>query len=407
MQNYFQGTKATTQSPTPSIDYSDSYSGYYDLTGPETEEERAAAEKLKEQKLLQNAVRALSMREAAGDDKTPEEWEKMRGAVLIDGLARRGEVMVLTAPSKAGKSLLTLQLAHDLVEHRNFLSTFKTYAEEGEKVHIYDMELNRPDAMTRINAVYEAFGDTVLEKAHMSDIRFFSMRGMKIPFDLFMKAAEAKAKDANTCCIIFDCLYTFDRFIENFDENSNSQAVKIMDGLRNLALNTNSVVVLVHHQSKTGNGRMEGNAGSGAGSYVRACDSLIEMIRLDTGADSAERVYRVRFPTTRNFEAIEPIETRFQFPLHIPDFEGIYKDLQPLTDEIVRNRQRNERRVAQAGDVISKCFELYPDGFTTNQAQAMRKKLGMPAISNDTMKQHLRGAGLTCGDHSNGYKWQK
>ena len=379
------------------------YDGYMD-SYEEQEQERL---KKKKQRMKQNATRAVWSKYHKAGKKPHEEWENMKGAVLIDGLARRGEVMVLTAPSKAGKSLLTIQLAHNLVEHRNFLSTFKTHAQPGEMVHIYDMELNTADAMSRVHSVYEAFGDTVLENTNILNIGTFSMRGIKMPFDLFMEIAEDNAKEENVCCIIIDCLYTFDRFIENFDENSNSQAVKIMDGLRNLAINTNSLVVLIHHQSKTGNGRMEGNAGSGAGAYVRACDSLIEMIRLDTGPDSADRVYRMRFPTTRSFEAIEPIETHFQYPLHVPDFEGTYKDLQPLTDETIRNRQRNERRVAQVGDVVSKCFELYPDGFTTAQAQAMRKKLGMTAVSNDTMKMHLRGAGLKCGDHTNGYKWNR
>ena len=375
---------------------------YYNPFKELTDEERRAR-----RETAGFALNILESRTSNAGEHTRSEWESLRGRILIDGLARRGEVITITAPSKAGKSLLMLQLSHDMVENQNFLGRFKTHCEPGEKVLVYDMELNRADTMIRINDIYEKLGHNNDAVSHKKDIEVVSMRGVKMPFETLLNGIYKQAVKEHPCLIIFDCLYTFGRFIDNFDENNNAQAIRVMDGLRNLALRTDSVVCLVHHQSKTGNGRVEGNAGSGAGAYVRACDSLIELIRLDLGYDSDERAYRLRFPTSRNFESARYMETRFVYPLHVPDTTGALSELEPLTDETLRNRIRNRRRVNEIDSLIDKCFQEYPDGFTTAEAQKVRRGLRFRGISSDTLKDHLRNAGLICSGHDDGYRWKR
>ena len=375
----------------------------YDAIIPTEKEMR----EIKKEKALQNALCEISARSDTAASKSLEEWESMRKKMLIEGLARRGEVVAISAPGRVGKSLLTLQLAHDLVEHRDFLSTFKTYAEEGEMVQIYDMEMNMPDAMARIHDVYEACGDAEPENTHMSDIGTYSIRGIKMPFDIFLKIAEDNAKESNACCIIFDSLSTFGQFIKDFDENNINHALMITDGLRKLALNTNSVVVLVRNHVQDRYGRMKVNPYSAGASYFYECDSLIEINRLNAGTENSDKFFRMHFTRSCTPKQAEPIETYFKYPLQILDSDGKCKNMQLLSASVLKNQERKEKREKEMNSIIAKCFEIYPTGFTTVQAQAVREKLGMTSVSNDTMKMHLRNAGLICGDYTNGYKWRK
>lgn len=241
-------------------------------------------------------VRALPEDEAAYTMAQP----------IIDGIARRGEVVNLIASPKQGKSFLVHGLAVAMATGQTWLGFPVTQG----RVLLVDNELKLETLRNRLRYVATKMGAE--QAAVNQNVELAPLRGLG--FDLYSPKLEAEiveAAQAGLNLIVLDALYKF--LPEGCDENDNAAMGRLYAYIDRLAMLANATVVVVHHTSKGAQGaRRTTDVGAGAGAISRATDAHL-VIR-----DHSEPNAVVIEAVTRTFADPPATAWRRVFPLFEP-----------------------------------------------------------------------------------------
>lgn len=219
---------------------------------------------------------------------------------VIRGIIRAGQVGMMAASSKAGKSWAMLDLAFAVATGGKWLGWDTT---QGRVLYI-NAELPTYDLRSRLHVLAGSKGVDVPD-----GIDIWHMRGQnKTVIDL-IPAILTRQKETGQPyrLIIPDPLYCFGG---GRDENDNAEQAKTMGELSALAEKTGAAVWVAHHFSK-GNKRDTDHLdrASGAGMYARAVDTFMTFTRHDE-----EHAYAVE-TTCRSFSRPEKVAVRWEYPL--------------------------------------------------------------------------------------------
>jgi len=247
---------------------------------------------------------------------------------LIEGILRKGHKMLLSGPSKAGKSFLMLELAIAIAEGKDWLGWPCT---KGRVLYV-NLELDRASCYHRLAAVYEATG---FEMKHAEDIDVWNLRGKAMPMTELAPRLIRRALKRKYSAVIIDPIYK----VITGDENAADQMAKFCNQFDRVCAELGAAVIYCHHHSKGDQGQKRASdRASGSGVFARDPDALIDMIELEV-TDAMQTVYVGRQECDAITEALDR---------QVPGWE---KDC-PEDDAIVADKLVKWAESAGHGDII-------------------------------------------------------
>lgn len=244
----------------------------------------------------------------------------------IRGILRKGEKLVLTGPSKAGKSFALIQLAIACATGGWWLGRIKC---EPQRVVYINFELTKENAAHRIIDTWNAVRSG---REGIQNLSVWNLRGQvisaKAVVDTIIKRHKAAANPADL--YIFDPIYK----LNMGDENAAKDTNELMREFDRLCTQTGANMAYAHHHAKGSQfGKRALDRGSGSGVIGRDADAAIDLdflwvpekIRRDKAAyyrdDGWMKATALRVEMTlRNFESKPPFNVWFRYPRH--EYDG-------------------------------------------------------------------------------------
>lgn len=199
---------------------------------------------------------------------------------LIKGVLRHGHKMLLSGPSKAGKSFALIELTIAIAEGLEWMG-FK--CDTGSVLYI-NLELDRASCLNRFRDVYRAIG---MNFENAGNIDIWNIRGQACPMDKLTPKLIRRAQKKKYAAIILDPIYK----VITGDENSADQMSAFCNQFDKICTELGCAFIYCHHHSKGSQGQKKSmDRASGSGVFARDPDALLDMIELDVprGALDAE-----------------------------------------------------------------------------------------------------------------------
>ncbi|MBR4694729.1 MAG: AAA family ATPase, partial [Selenomonadaceae bacterium] len=199
-------------------------------------------------------------------------WDNMPPLAppLIEGVLRQGHKMLISGPSKAGKSFAQIEMAIAIAEGARWMG-WKCSA--GKVVYV-NFELDRPSCLHRFADVYAAMG---LKGEGRSNIEVWNLRGQSMQLDKLAPKLIRRALRVKPMAIILDPIYK----TLTGDENSAEQMAIFCNQFDRVCTEVGCSVIYCHHHSKGAQGgKKVMDRASGSGVFARDPDALLDLIEL-------------------------------------------------------------------------------------------------------------------------------
>jgi RecA-family ATPase len=215
--------------------------------------------------------------EAANDNlPDPEslaaEWPRIppMSPPLIDGVLRQGHKMLVSGPSKAGKSFLLIQLCAAIAEGREWLGWRCT---QGRVLYV-NLELDRASCLHRFRDVYEALD---WHPSSLANIDIWNLRGQAVPMDRLAPKLIRRSLRKQYTAVVIDPIYK----VITGDENSADKMAHFCNQFDRVCHELKASVIYCHHHSKGSQGAKRSmDRASGSGVFARDPDALLDLIEL-------------------------------------------------------------------------------------------------------------------------------
>jgi hypothetical protein len=188
---------------------------------------------------------------------------------LLQGLFRKGQVMIISDASKTYKSWTAMEAALAISQG----GTFVKWPANIGKVYYIDTELEAFDFQVRMRSII-AGGSY---KPEPGEFRTLLLRGTKSEIATLVDQLSVRLAGKDIDVIVIDAIYSL---LGDREENSNEDVADVGVHLFRLAKNTGAAVIFIHHFSK---GSQQGKRGiekaSGAGAWGRFPDVCLAIDR--------------------------------------------------------------------------------------------------------------------------------
>lgn len=190
---------------------------------------------------------------------------------IIEGVLRKGRKMLLSGPSKAGKSELLMELAIAVCEGTKWLGL---QCHMGRVLYV-NLELDETYCKHRIHDLYDHMQRLACRRKGNLDV--WNLRGKALPFDKLAPKLVRRCKTKGYSLIIIDPIYK----VITGDENDAHEMGKFCNLFDSIATACNCSTVYCHHHSKGAQGSKNAmDRASGSGVFARDPDALLDMIQL-------------------------------------------------------------------------------------------------------------------------------
>lgn len=364
---------------------------------------------------------------------------------LINNVLRKGHKMLISGPSKAGKSFALIELSIAIAEGIKWLRWECT----GGKVLYVNLELDRASCLHRFRDVYEAMG---LSPKHLDNIDIWNLRGKAVPMDNLAPKLIRRAAKKNYIAIIIDPIYK----VITGDENSADQMANFCNQFDKVCTELEAAVIYCHHHSKgSQGGKRAMDRASGSGVFARDPDAILDLIELDISeellkqqsnnavcdvcADYLNSLYdnweddvsqddmcsqvrmkeyckkklfkkqqgeleeRIRQTehrertktawriegTLREFPKFDPVNLWFDYPVHRIDRIGVLKDIQPEAEKAYWQKKKKspQERKKEKEESLRFAFEANDiDGTDCVKLSDLSKHMG---VAINTVKKYV------------------
>lgn len=191
---------------------------------------------------------------------------------LIDGVLRQGHKMLISGPSKAGKSFLQIELCISIAEGKKWL---KWSCTQGKVLYV-NLELDRASCLHRFKDVYETLG---WSPDNLKNIDIWNLRGKSAPMDSLAPKLIRRAAKNHYIAIVIDPIYK----VITGDENSAEQMARFCNQFDKICTELGAAVIYCHHHSKgSQGGKKSMDRASGSGVFARDPDAMLDLIELET-----------------------------------------------------------------------------------------------------------------------------
>lgn len=198
---------------------------------------------------------------------------------LIEGVLRTGHKMLISGPSKAGKSFALIGLAIAVSEGKKWMS----YQCRNGRVLYLNLEVDKPSFINRVFDVYSAMGIDA-EEANSFDV--IHLRGECEPLDTLSRKLKWILSREHYDLVIVDPIYK----VITGDENSASEMGKFCNLFDEMAKAGQCALAYCHHHSKGAQaGKSAMDRASGSGVFARDPDAILDLSPLEiTDSDREE-----------------------------------------------------------------------------------------------------------------------
>lgn len=269
-----------------------------------------------------------------------------RNPVLIDGVVRRGHVMLLSGKGKIGKSWSAIELCVSIATGR--AEWFGLPLKSSGACLFIDPELDTKSLDNRFHVVCDAMGaDAVSVDANIAK---WSLRGITgASMNAVIHDLE-KRRESFALVVVDSCSC----FVED-DENSSVAVRKFAAKVLQIAMITGATVLLVHHFGKAKDGdRAASDRARGSSVWLDFPDAVLTLTEVlpPSGKPSdylAESEYACILESggIREFPRMEPKRLIFGYPLHRVDADGITDGWKPDSSARKGADKTNELKAAQ------------------------------------------------------------
>ena len=202
-----------------------------------------------------------------------DEWNNIPdlAPALIGGMLREGHKMLISGPSKAGKSFALIELCIAIAEGRKWL---RWDCAKGKVLYI-NLELDRASCLHRFKDVYAAMQ---LKPENLRNIDIWNLRGRAVPMNQLAPKLIRRAQKRGYKAIILDPIYK----VITGDENSADQMAQFCNQFDLICRELGCAVIYCHHHSKGSQGQKKAiDRSSGSGVFARDPDAVIDLIELE------------------------------------------------------------------------------------------------------------------------------
>lgn len=239
--------------------------------------------------------------------KLPEE--------LIEGILRCGHKMLISGPSKAGKSFALMELCIAIAEGKSWLGF---PCKKGRVLYV-NLEIDPASCIMRFMKIYEALG---WQKKHMDDIIVWNLRGHAVPLDKLVPKLIRRIHDQHFDAIIVDPIYK----VITGDENNASDMALFCNQFDKICTSTGCATIYCHHHSKGAQGAKKAmDRASGSGVFARDPDAQLDLTPLEMTddlknyvQDGSATAWRLE-SNLREFPNVTPVNFWFEYPIHRVD----------------------------------------------------------------------------------------
>ena len=248
--------------------------------------------------------------------------------VLIDGILRKGHKMLISGPSKAGKSFFLMELAVALANGKKWIG----FQCKKSRVLYINFEIDSASCIHRFIDIRAALKERHHTDCHNNDdLMVWNLRGHAMPLNEMVPKITAKCKDFNLDVILVDPIYK----VLMGDENNASDMGAFCNEFDKIANLLHCSVIYCHHHSKGAQGFKKAmDRASGSGVFARDPDAQLDMLEIEPPDDymdaTTDTAWQIE-SSLREFPNIIPKRIWFRYPLHEEENNGELKN-QPIAD---------------------------------------------------------------------------
>ena len=268
---------------------------------------------------------------------------------LVAGVLRKGHKMLVSGPSKVGKSWLLIELAHAIATGGKWLGFD---CAQGHVVYV-NLEIDRASFLHRIDDLDGHAGRMDRESRKL--LHVLNLRGHAASIAALAPKIVRKVQKLNVdvSAIIIDPLY---KVMGGADENAAGDVAQFLNVFDSIAEMVGCSMVYCHHFSKGAqDGKRTLDMASGSGVFGRDPDAslAIEPVRADAPEEDMS-AWRVSF-TLREFKEPAPVDIWFKWPRHILDEVGDIRESERegREERSERTSQANKERAESAHITIN------------------------------------------------------
>jgi len=320
---------------------------------------------------------------------------------IVDGVLRRGHILMLAGPPKAGKSWSMAQLAYAVASGGAWMG-FQCH--QGVVCYV-DTELDPNSLFNRLDLVRARMG----LPGSGGNIQAMPLRGQTVNAEMIANTISDAYGEHPPALVIIDSIYS----IETGDENNAGDMRSMMQQLGGIASKGSAIAFAHHHAKGSAGSRNVIDRGSGSGVFGRFVDAMVDLT--PTVPDEEQKgMLEARYgeqavPMRMSFvlrEFADPGARNviFDFPL-LHEIDGDYMNGAPEdgTAEAARikggeaNRRRNDRRWGHIDEAIGRAVnQCTIDGVPpTRQNVADRMTMDGNEVSRDNVKRWTRSGATT------------
>lgn len=316
---------------------------------------------------------------------------------LIEGILRRGHKMMLSAPSKSGKSFLLLQLAMAVASGQTWLGKA---CKQGRVLYV-NLEIDRASLVKRFRDIA---GDPIwADRMYASDwrrISVWTLRGHITTMDKLAPSIVRRGRDKGYSLVIIDPIYK----VITGDENKAGDMACFLNYFDYVSHELGCSVVFSHHYSKgTQAGKYAMDRASGSGVFSRDPDAHLSMTPLDIDESRRKQLgsttcWRIEY-TLREFDSPKPTNVYFRHPVHLVDMDGSldkYSIDGSDPDKLKRERRdRARKEKVEKGrqekvDAISAAIKDCRDEDVIPTVENALRRIGSVGEIESVNKRHIR-----------------
>jgi len=200
------------------------------------------------------------------EEKSPE---------LIQDILREGHKMLLSGPSKAGKSFLLMNLCICIAEGRKWLGH---ECHKGKVLYV-NLELDEKSCKHRFLDAYKSMNISLNSSRNLS---IWNLRGKSVPMDKLAPKLIRRAVKTGYSAIVIDPIYK----VITGDENSADKMAAFCNQFDKVCNALECSVIYCHHHSKGSQGQKQASdRASGSGVFSRDPDAVLDIIELNINED--------------------------------------------------------------------------------------------------------------------------
>lgn len=286
---------------------------------------------------------------------------------IVHETLREKEIMMISAGSKTGKTMLGIELSLAVSSGGLWLGRA---CKPGAVLYV-NMEVNRPDFANRVENVREAMG------VSLADVkgRYFiwNLRGHNVSMEDLINGIQHLLTKYHFSVIVLDPIY---KLLGDLDENSAGDIGQLFSYFDRIAEMSGAAVVFVHHHSKgLQAAKVAMDRASGSGTFARAPDVMLDIIELEIPPEMEDILEFEGNPvglryewTFRGYPPKKPETGFYTYPLHVPDEEGILSTARTAKEAHAADAKKmNANRSINWAEVVVTTFmelmdESYEDG---------------------------------------------